>query len=240
MAWKKDKETVVYWYHLPIHTDITTEGYVGVTNNQKQRHWEHVKGSNTGCYIMRRAFEKYGEDGIVKDVVFIGTREECLAKELELRPTNKIGWNIVPGGGDAPDCTGKKHSEETKAKIAAGNKGKNLGKVSPFKGKSRNYSDATKEAIGAAQRGKTISEEHRKAITEKLSGGNSPKARYIVMCHEDSPEVEVRFESITEAAEYTGVSSSALKSTVRRKSLSYNKKGWKVLFDKSHPELGQQ
>ena len=86
---------------------------------------------------MRRAFEKYGEDGIVKDVVFTGTREECLAKEIELRPTSNIGWNIVPGGGSAPDCTGRKHSEETKAKSID-----TLKKYEPTKGSTKQMKHA--------------------------------------------------------------------------------------------------
>lgn len=239
MGWKEADEVVVYWYHLEEHKDIYSEGYVGVTSRQKQRHWQHTSWKGSSCLILRRAFEKYGEDRILKDVVFNGTREECLLKEVELRPTGPIGWNAVAGGGVTPDCTGRVHSEETKAKIGRGNKGKNSGRTSPFKGVTGRYSEDTLEAIGAAHIGKIISEEHRKAITEKLSGSKSVRARHIVLCHVDSPDKEHYFGSIGEAARSTGVSRSALKSTVRYRRTTYNRKGWRVLFDKSHPELGQ-
>jgi hypothetical protein len=33
------------------------------------------------------------------------TREEAIAREIELRPTENIGWNIREGGGDPPRMT---------------------------------------------------------------------------------------------------------------------------------------
>lgn len=240
MGWKEADEVVVYWYRLKEHVDIHSQGYVGVTSRQKQRHWQHTSWIGSSCLILRRAFEKYGEDLILKDVVFKGTREECLLKEIELRPTAPIGWNAVAGGGVTPDCTGRVHSDETKAKIGRGNKGKNLGRVSPFKGVTGRYSESTLEAIGVAHRGKTISEEHKESCRQKLSGSKHVYARHIVLCHVDSPDVEHYYGSIGEAAVVTGVSRPALKSTVSNRRTTYNRKGWRVLFEKSHPELGQQ
>jgi len=240
MGWKEKDEVVVYWYHLESHNDVMSQGYVGVTSNQKERHWQHTKWVGSNSLVLRKAFEKYGEDSIHKTILLTGSKEECLLEEARLRPAKSIGWNIAIGGGYAPDCTGRKHSEETKAKISRGNKGKNLGKVSPMKGSTGRYSKETLEAIGISQRGKTISKAHREAITFKLSGSKNKAARYIVLIHQSNPTKEFYFGSIIEASLGTGVSRSALKSTIVRQAKTYNKKGWRVLFDKSHPELGQK
>ena len=52
---------IIYWAHLPEHTDISTEGYVGVSiNSLKQRKSEHIRDSKKGStYIFHKAIRKY-------------------------------------------------------------------------------------------------------------------------------------------------------------------------------------
>lgn len=114
----------VYWIHRPEHTDMFSQGYIGVSNNTKLRwHNHHVR---TGNVHLQRAIKKYGWDSLVKEVIVIADQLYCLAVEFKLRSADKIGWNIVAGGGMPPSSLGKKFicSEETKVKLRIANTGK--------------------------------------------------------------------------------------------------------------------
>ena len=120
---------VVYWLHDKTCRDYKTDGYVGVTGQLDNRTRTH-----------RRAFRRKGFD--IK-VIYRGPEEQCYQREKKLRPHVGIGWNIAPGGKGyrhgwgykptsehiaklreildqlPPPMLGKKHSEETKAKMRA-------------------------------------------------------------------------------------------------------------------------
>jgi hypothetical protein len=94
--------SVVYWIHKPEHTDITKEGYVGITHQMAKKRWiEHMRSSRTNpdvhCAVVNRAIRKY-HDLIYEVVLVADTREYCERIEGLLRPTNRIGWNIARGG----------------------------------------------------------------------------------------------------------------------------------------------
>ena len=93
----------VYWIHLPEHTDISTQGYVGATKaNVKDRWMSHrtwakqplVQGNE-------RLYEALNSNNdLVFEVVHISYNyEECLALETQYRPERYIGWNKAKGGG---------------------------------------------------------------------------------------------------------------------------------------------
>jgi group I intron endonuclease len=115
----------LYWIHHKDHSDIFSQGYVGVSNNVEKRWYDHSwKAQNTH---LSNAIKKYGWDNLVKKVVLIADDAYCLDIESKLRPTANIGWNITFGGGMPPSALGKKFgamSEETKAKISAKKTGK--------------------------------------------------------------------------------------------------------------------
>ena len=108
----------VYWIHRPEHTDMFSQGYIGVSNNTKIRWREHE--TRTGNAHLRRAIAKYSWDNLVKEVIVIADELYCLAVEFKLRSADKIGWNIVAGGGMPPSSRGKKfiRSEEYKAQMS--------------------------------------------------------------------------------------------------------------------------
>jgi hypothetical protein len=94
--------SVVYWIHKPEHTDITKQGYVGITHNMVRDRWiDHRSASrrnpDRNCAIVNRAIRKH--PNLIYEVVLVAdTREYCERIEGLLRPTNNIGWNIARGG----------------------------------------------------------------------------------------------------------------------------------------------
>jgi hypothetical protein len=114
----------VYWISHKDHTDIFSQGYVGVSNNPKKRWDGHKLKPQKGHFA--NAINKYGWGNLVKKVVLIGEENYCLEIEQKLRPTEQIGWNLVAGGGKPPSALGKKFgpmSDEVKAKVSAAKKG---------------------------------------------------------------------------------------------------------------------
>ncbi len=114
---------VVYWIHLEDHTDMFSQGYIGVSNNTTKRFEEHKNRPSNEH--LKNAIKKYGWDNLVKTIVLIADEAYCLLMETKLRSEDKIGWNIIKGGGIPPSPLGKKFtvSEETRKKISIANKG---------------------------------------------------------------------------------------------------------------------
>lgn len=96
----------VYWIRAEHHSDIKSEGYVGVSKNAKKRweyghKWAHAKGRHDNPKLSH-AIAKYGWESLVKTVVVIADESYCYDLENKLRPSNEIGWNLVPGGCKPP------------------------------------------------------------------------------------------------------------------------------------------
>lgn len=166
---------VVYWIRHKNHTDIMTQGYVGVTCNFEQRMRSHLhKANGDSDYTVHRAMRKYGAD-IVKTVVTSGDEEFCYFVESELRPEPDTAWNIA-AGGLIPPLSGKQHSDETRAKMSAASKGRpksaehcrNIGLAQ----KGRTMSDAAKEIIRAKATGRVKSEESKLKFSQAMTGRN--------------------------------------------------------------------
>ena len=105
----------LYWIHNENHTNIFTEGYIGITNNPKRRYDAHkYKKQNP---ILENAFNKYKNLNLT--ILVVESKDYCKDLELKLRPHKEIGWNILPGGGLPPSKKGKSnpHTEESKQKI---------------------------------------------------------------------------------------------------------------------------
>jgi len=109
----------VYWIHLPTHTNLLTEGYIGVTSRSpSDRFAEHLSEAKRGnSNTLYKAIRKYGDEVVLTTLVS-GSEDYCLETERRLRPKERIGWNVVQGGGKPPAHV--KHSEQAKAKIAEG------------------------------------------------------------------------------------------------------------------------
>ena len=114
----------VYWIHHPEHTDMFTQGYIGITKDIKKRFEEH-KNRPSNAHL-KHAIKKYGWDNLVKEIVLVADKAYCLMIEAKLRAKNKIGWNVIMGGGVPPSSLGMKftRSEEYKQKQSIAKKGK--------------------------------------------------------------------------------------------------------------------
>ena len=110
----------VYWIRHQDHTDITTQGYVGISNDFGTRLRNHKsKPCNTH---MQNVINKYGWDNLIKEQVLIGDADYCKMIEIKLRPHDFIGWNQTCGGSIPPKPQkghgqGRKLSEEHKEKL---------------------------------------------------------------------------------------------------------------------------
>lgn len=94
--------SVIYWIHKPEHTDMFTQGYIGVTKRKALARWrEHLRTTHRPELKIYLALSKYNT--LVFDVIVVGTREYCQMIETSLRLEPNIGWNTAMGGDD--NCT---------------------------------------------------------------------------------------------------------------------------------------
>jgi predicted GIY-YIG superfamily endonuclease len=145
----------VYWVRHADHTDLLTQGYVGVTAHFERRMTEHHK--STGNRHLRHAVQKYGWDSLVKEQILVANEDYCLEIEAKLRPADKIGWNLVKGGGHPP--------------VAVGNKYK-LG--TPPWNKGKPHSDKTKQKLSVSVAKLWENPEHRQRMSQATKGRIGP------------------------------------------------------------------
>lgn len=214
----------VYWIHLEEHDSLMTQGYIGISNQPEARLRAHLSGTApVGSKVIREMQDK---SKLVHTVLSsVETLTEAREAERHYRPLPNIGWNVKRGGGVTPDCTGRKHSETVKADIARKNRLTKASRtyVSPFKGMTDRHSEETKALIGSYHKGKTISEEHKKAITEKLSGKGNPKSKEICL-HDTVLGKTKTFVNLREAAEQWEINYSTLRAAVQRGSTLIHKR----------------
>jgi hypothetical protein len=94
--------SVVYWIHTEEHTDMYSQGYVGITMYSAKDRWINHRSASRRtadktCKILNSALRKY--DSLIYEVILVAdSREYCERIEALLRPTQGIGWNIARGG----------------------------------------------------------------------------------------------------------------------------------------------
>jgi hypothetical protein len=98
--------SVVYWVRRPEYTDIFTQGYVGISSQPVKDRWaDHSRDSNRHNGILRTATKGH-KDTIYEVVVVAQDRGYCERIERLLRPKERIGWNLAPGGGNPDNKAG--------------------------------------------------------------------------------------------------------------------------------------
>lgn len=172
----------VYWIHRSSHTDINTEGYVGVSSRVEERFKQHIHAINQNSHNLE-LIECWREspNEISFDVVFEGDEDQCYVKEKELRPKSFIGWNKVPGGkrGDLEYFHSEEWSEFCSRRLkgnqhAKGNKGKpksaeHRRKIS-LGNRGKIHSEERRRRHSEVMKGRTLTEEHKKKIGSALKG----------------------------------------------------------------------
>lgn len=103
----------IYWLHLPEHTDMKIEGYIGVARDHNKRFKQHKRWQRNNPHL-QSAFLKYG-DRIVKHIIWLGEEDDCYKNEEILRPEPDIGWNLNKGGDKPPDL--REHKPDSKVRL---------------------------------------------------------------------------------------------------------------------------
>lgn len=218
----EEKKWCVY-----MHTSPSGKKYIGITGESNPvRRW----GTNGNKYksiksngrfsqpVMANALNKYPDwDEWTHEILFSGlTKLEAEEKEIELiakynlRDSN-YGYNIQPGGnvtaGKDNPFYGRRHTEETKAKMRA-NHADIFGENNPFYGKhhtqdtkdkisdalrdkytgvnSHKYgthpTEETRKKMSEAKKGKVASKETKIKMSEQRSGFKNSAAKHPVYC----------------------------------------------------------
>lgn len=147
----------VYWLRCAEHTDMFSQGYVGITKHgrEKRRFWEHkTVGQNAH---LRNALNKYE---VVQEILLVADESYCKEIEQKLRPEVNIGWNIVAGGGLPPSFKGKKRSADFVAKARLRKDSdetrlkKSIASIGNKRGVGRKLTDEQKQNVSAWMKGK--------------------------------------------------------------------------------------
>lgn len=152
------------------------KSYVGQSLDLKHRHNEHLSSLRRGadgCVLLQRAWDKYGEDNFTYEIICLCQPEELDALEIKyVKEFNSYldGYNCNEGGAGN---SGFNHSDITKAKISKASRG-------------RQVTTETLRRMSAAQKGRKISDTHRRAssdawtterkqmLSASRSGANNP------------------------------------------------------------------
>lgn len=149
----------VYWIRKKEHTDIFSQGYVGVTSKTAQDRFKvHIDTANakkSKKSVVHKAIKAIGAENLICETVIIAEEAYCYGVENKLRPEKSIGWNVAIGGEKPPGVKGLPVSQETRDKLSKSLKG-------------RPMPEKAKEALLLVNKGRSLSEEHKAKISENL------------------------------------------------------------------------
>lgn len=158
---------------------VNGKRYVGQTGENFQRRFLHhqwsLKSGTHSNQHLQKAFNKYGEENFVFEVVEITDKKELLdqleIKHIEKDMENGVSYNILHGGGGR---RGYQMLDSTKKLIGAKNHKNMFGKK---------HSEETKKKMSIARTGNTyfkkrvstlINEDIAKAIKIRIMSGEPP------------------------------------------------------------------
>lgn len=180
--------TYLYWIHYPEHSDPMTEGYIGITKDLKRRFKAHSISDNKK---VRYGIKKGAKMSVIGQ---FNTKENALTEEQRLRPSEQIGWNIVPGGGAPPANPWNKgrkgrqpnHNTSGLSKGHGWNRGTKGVMKAWNKGLTgaQKHSEETKQKMSESHKGIVFTDEHRKNIS--LAAQNRPR----VICEHCGADVQ--------------------------------------------------
>lgn len=98
----QDKTAILYWLHLSSHTDVFTQGYVGVTTRlidiRFKEHCSRFYNSYNPYNPLHLAFAEHGIENILKTRLCVCSANEVYDIEKIFRPFEYMGWNSAQGG----------------------------------------------------------------------------------------------------------------------------------------------
>lgn len=178
----------VYWIHLEEHDDPTTQGYIGYTKNFKRRMrdhrysystWQEKKETHNPCLM--QAFDKYGFENTIAEVIFAGDMDSAYEMEKLMRHKPYTGWNVVRGGksgnvgiSPSPEAIeknrqaklGKKQSPETIRKRVESRKG-----YTPTEETRRLMSESISKSLHERYTPEELSDKSRRAAATRKENG---------------------------------------------------------------------
>lgn len=112
----------VYWIRLPEHTDMFSQGYIGVTKNTAmarfRNHLQEAKLRDCKTSHLHNYINKYGREGLIVQTLVVCNINYAYELEGKLRPSERVGWNVAVGGIKAINHGGYLLSTETRQKMS--------------------------------------------------------------------------------------------------------------------------
>lgn len=148
--------------------------YIGSSYKVKSRLYEHkrrLKKGNHHSIILQRAWDKYGEDKFIFELLIECEVENLIVEEQKYIDLLLPVYNVMKfarGGGI-------KHSEETKQKIRDARKKQKIvhseeaRKKMSEKRKGIVFSEETRKKMSEAKKGKKLSAEHKENIKKHFT-----------------------------------------------------------------------
>lgn len=229
-------DQTVRTYRVYEHVFPNGKRYIGITSQTLASRFGANGAGYKKCPKMYKAIAKFGWENVKHNLLHDGlTKDEAEAKEIELIArfnTTVDGYNIDHGGNTAGT-----HSEETKAKISLGNKGKikpplsdsarakisaaNSGSKNHFFGRHRTEDEKRAHSVFMAgnqyAKGMHHSEEFKKMksvqMHDKYKDGGNPRCKRVAMAKPDG-SVEF-FASLRIAAASFNVSPATILKRIR-------------------------
>jgi len=198
----RDKTLDVLCGIYKITNNINGKVYIGQSVNIKSRWKEHVnalKRGDSGCTLLQYAWNKYNEDNFSFEVLQLCSEDmldEIERKYILLYDAVNNGYNIESGGNKnkhLADKTKQKLSKLAKERLSDPTK-------NPMYDK--HHTDETKAKISASKKGKLVSEETKKKLSEiRVGHPGYNKNLTPVYC----VELDKIFSCASEAAKILGI-----------------------------------
>ena len=203
---------------------INNKKYVGITSRQPEIRWQNGTAYRRNPHL-NSAIEKYGWDQFEHIILhqYLTHDEACEYEKYYIKfyntKNNKYGYNMTDGGEGTP---GYIYSQEQIERCRKNNKGKKnpcygrVGSLHPMYGKhgkdnpnyGRKATDEQRKHISDGRKGIVFSESHLLHMKQSAHRGkDNVNAKPVYMCDKNENIIR-KFDSIIEAADYSGADSS--------------------------------
>jgi hypothetical protein len=175
-------DSKVYYLYRHIRLDKNIPFYIGVSNIYKDYEYVSEKSKYKRAYdIIRRSnlWKKIASKTNFKVEIIFKTTDINLIEQKEKefiklygRIDNKTGSLANHNNGGA-GLRSKKHSDDTKNKI----RNSLLGRISSMLNKK--HTDETKKLMSIKQKGRLLSDKHKKILSDKMKGTSNPRSKFM-------------------------------------------------------------